>query len=73
MYISKKEAAKRLGCAPQTVDRMVRDGELSAVEYYGRRRYDEDSVEKCRLAHTVKPRRKEIYPGVTYTPGMKLV
>ena len=31
MLLTKKDAAKRLGVSPQTVDRLVRDGELEAI------------------------------------------
>lgn len=73
MDLTKKAAAKRLGVSPPTVDRLVRDGELTAVEFYGRRRYPEEAVEACRQRHLVKPAAKEIWPGVVYKPGMKLV
>lgn len=73
MLLTKKDTAKRLGISPPTVDRLVRDGELTAVEFYGRRRYPEESVEACLKAHTIKPRPKMVFPDVVYTPGMKLV
>lgn len=73
MLLTKKEAAKRLGVAPQTVDRLVRDGELEAVEFYGRRKYNEESVEACYQEHRVRARPRVVYPPLDYKPGMKLV
>ena len=73
MLLTKKDAAKRLGIARRTVDRLVRDGELEAVEFYGRRKYPEASVEACYNRHLVRSSAREIRPGVVYKPGMKLV
>jgi excisionase family DNA binding protein len=71
--LTKKAAAKKLGVAPRTVDRLVRDGELEAVEFYGRRRYPDASVSACLERHTVRGKPKEVWPGLEYKPGMKLV
>lgn len=73
MLLTKKDAAKRLGISPPTMDRLVRDGELEAVEFYGRRRYPEESVEACYERHLVQPVVRQVWPDVKYTPGMKLV
>lgn len=72
-WLNAKEAAKRLGVSPPTLNRLVRDGELECVEYYGRRKYSEDAVQKCLDNHRVKGRPKTIWPNITYVPGMKLV
>lgn len=73
MLLTKKDAAKRLGVSPQTVDRLVRDGELEAVEFYGRRKYPEEMVDACYQRHLIRPSQREIWPGLDYVPGMKLV
>lgn len=73
MLLTKKDAAKRLGVSPQTVDRLVRDGELEAIEFYGRRKYTSESVDDCYRRHLIQPKAREIWPGLQYTPGMKLV
>lgn len=71
--LKRTEATKRLGISPQTLERLVRDGEIVAVEYYSKRRYTEESVISCLERHVVKTRQKEIWPGVVYKPGMKIV
>ena len=73
MLLTKKEAAKRLGISPPTVDRLVRDGELEAVEFYGRRKYPEEAVEACLDKHTVRPAPRMVLPDLEYRPGMRLV
>lgn len=74
MLLTKKETAKRLGISPPTVDRLVRDGEISAVEFYGRRRYPEASVTECYQRHMVAPTARPVWSKrERYYPGMKLV
>ena len=73
MLLTKKDAAKRLGLAPRTVDRLVRAREMAAGEFYGRRKDPEAAVGACYNRHLVRSSAREIRPGVVYKPGMKLV
>lgn len=63
---------KLLGCSRATLNRLARDGEIEYVDYYGQRRYIEESVIACFERHKVKP--KERWPEATpYRKGMKIV
>lgn len=62
---------KLLGCSRATLNRLARDGEIEYVDYYGQRRYIEESVIACFERHKVK---KERWPDATpYRKGMKIV
>lgn len=72
MWLNKTQAIKRLGVSRGDFARLIRDGKIEAVEYYGHRRYSVESIERCIADHRYKPN-LEIYPGVKYVPGMKIV
>ena len=51
-----------LGISRETLNRLARDGEVEYVDYYGQRRYIEESVIACFERHKAKP--KEQWPEV---------
>ena len=74
MWLNKTQAIKRLGASRSDFVRLIRDGKIEVVEYYGHRRYSEESIARCIEAHRYDPNRgREIYPGIKYVPGMKIV
>ena len=65
MLLTKKDAAKRLGVSPQTVDRLVRDGELetirdNTVDYLGFSYY---------FSNVCKYQEGHMYDGGALVPG----
>lgn len=72
MWLNMAQARRRLGVSQGDLARLVQDGKVEMVTYYGHRRYSEESIDRCVEEHRYKPRR-EITPGVEYIPGMKIV
>ena len=72
MWLNMAQARRRLGVSQGDLARLVQDGKVEMVIYYGHRRYSEESIDRCVEEHRYKPRR-EISPGVEYIPGMKIV
>ena len=63
---------KLLGCSRATLNRLASDGEIEYVDYYGQRRYIEESVIACFERHKANP--KERWPEPKpYRKGMKIV
>lgn len=76
MFYTKRELADYLKIGQHTLDRLVATGQLPVVKVGGACRYRDEDVETFIKARTVlRPSydSEEVFPGVVYTPGMKVV
>ena len=70
--LTKKQVAEKIGVSLYMVDKLTRKGDLAWYDFYGLRRYKEEDVDAC-LLKLRRIKKVEIFPGVEYVPGMKLV
>ena len=70
--LNKKQAADYLGMRPYMIDKFTHKGDLAWYDFYGRRMYKEEDLDACREKFR-KKKTVEVYPGVAYVPGMKVV
>jgi len=73
--LTKKEAAMRLGISVSSVDRLVREGTLRCVIILNRRKFREADVEQFLKDHEFRPKilPTDVFPGIRYVKGMKVV
>lgn len=76
MLYTKQELAEYLNTTPRTVDRLVAAGHLPVIKMGRSCRYRDKDVEQYLKDQTIQRPlydNKNIYPGVKYIPGMKVV
>lgn len=70
--LNKTQAAKFIGVKPYMIDKFTHNGDLAWYDFYGKRMYHEADLKACRKKFR-RQKKIEIYPGVEYVPGMKVV
>lgn len=76
MLYTKKELAGYLKVTERMVDKLVASGAIPVIKVGSANRYRDTDVEKYLREATEQRVRycaKDVYPGIKYVPGMKVV
>lgn len=76
MLYTRQELAEYLRVTTRTVDKLVASGAIPVIKVGAASRYRDKDIEKYLTEATVQRKQytaKDIYPGIKYVPGMKVV